>query len=97
MTAMRNALSDEEYAAQADKGQPEKGRWSQTDQLLASVFDRLGTVQHVLICANSDSKSKRPRAPEPMPRPGVRAIKPKQKINDEQADTIFRLINGGAA
>lgn len=97
MTAMRNALSDEEYAAQADKGEPEKGRWSQQEQLLAAVFDRLGAVHHVLVCANTDSKSKRPKAPEPMRRPGSRGVQPKQKISDEQADTIFRLINGGAA
>ncbi|WP_306317202.1 hypothetical protein [Streptomyces sp. CC224E] len=94
---MRNALSDEEYAAQAEKGQPERARWSHLEQLIAGVYDRLGTVQHVLICANSDSKSKRPKAPEPMPRPGIRAAQPKQKISNEQADTIFRLINGGAA
>jgi hypothetical protein len=97
MTAMRNALSDEEYAAQADKGEPEKGRWSQQDQLLAAVHDQVAQMTHVLICANTDSKSKRPKAPDPMRRPGSRAVQPKQKISDEQANTLFRLINGGAA
>ena len=97
MTAMRNALTDEEYAAQAEKGEPEKGRWSQQDQLIAAVHDQVAQMRHVLICANTDSKSKRPKAPEPMRRPGSRAVQPKQKISDEQANTLFQLINGGAA
>lgn len=97
MTAMRNALTDEEFAEQAENGEPEKGRWSQQEQLLAAVYDRLGTVQHVLIAANSDSKSKRPKPPEPMRRPGSRAVQPKQKIDEQQAAVLFQLINGGAA
>lgn len=96
MTAMRNALSDEEYAAQAENGEPEKGRWSQQEQLLAAVHDQLAQIQHVLISVNTDSKSKRPRAPEPMRRPGARAVKPKQKITPEQADHLWSMLNGGA-
>lgn len=96
MTAMRNALSDEEYAAQAENGQPEKGRWSQQEQLLASVYDRLGAVHHVLVCANTDSKSKRPKAPEPMRRPGSRAVK-RQTMSEQQASTLFHLLNPDAA
>jgi hypothetical protein len=97
LTAMRNALTDEEFAQHAEKGEPEKGRWSQQEQLLAAVYDRLGTVQHVLISANTDSKSKRPKPPEPMRRPGSRAVKPKQEISEQQADTLFRLLNPEAA
>lgn len=97
MTAMRNALSDEEFAEQAEKGEPERGRWSQQEQLLAAVYDRLGAVQHVLIAANTSSKSKRPKPPEPMRRPGSRAMQPKQEISEQQANTLFQLINGGAA
>jgi hypothetical protein len=97
MTAMRNALTDEEFAQHAEKGEPEKGRWSQQEQLLAAVYDRLGTVQHVLISANTDSKSKRPKPPEPMRRPGSRGAEPKQVISEQQAATLFQLINGGAA
>jgi len=96
MTAMRNALSDEEYAEQAEKGEPEKGRWSQQDQLLAAVYDRLGSLQHVLISANTESKSKRPKPPEPMRRPGSRAVKPKQKITPQQAEFLTAMLNGGA-
>jgi hypothetical protein len=97
MTAMRNALTDEEFAEQAEKGEPEKGRWSQQEQLLASIQDGIAQLQHVLICVNTESKSKRPKAPEPMRRPGSRGVKPKQKITPQQADHLWSMLNGGAA
>jgi hypothetical protein len=96
MTALRNGMSDEEFAEQADKGEPEKGRWSQVEQLLAANYDAIRRVEYVLICANTEAKSKRPRVPEPLRRPGSRAVQPKSKMSEEQADTIWRLINGDA-
>jgi hypothetical protein len=96
-TALRNAMSPEELAEQADKGEPEKARWSQEEQLLASVLDAVRRVEWVLICANSDSKSKRPKAPEPVRRPGAKPLRAKQKLTDAQAHDLFRIINGGAA
>ena len=95
-TALRNAMSEEELAEQADKGEPEKARWSQLEQLVAAVADRLARVEHVLICANTDSKAKRPQPPEPIRRPGARPPKPKATLTDAGADVLFRLINGGA-
>lgn len=97
MTAIRNGLSDEELAEQAETGEPEKGRWSQVEQLLALVADRLARVEYVLICANTDSKAKRPQPPEPVPRPGAKPKRPKTRLSDESAETLFQLINGGAA
>lgn len=96
-TALRNAMTDEELAEQADKGEPEKGRWSQQEQLLAAALDAIRRVEHVLICANTDSKSKRPRAPEPTRRPGAKPVRPKQEMSDAQANHLFSLLNGGAA
>ncbi|MGW7688812.1 hypothetical protein ACWGMA_07950 [Streptomyces asiaticus] len=97
MTALRNAMSEEELAEQAESGEPERGRWSQTEQLLALVADRLARVEYVLICANSDSKAKRPQPPEPIARPGAKPRKPKPKLSDASAEALFQLINGGAA
>lgn len=94
MTALRNAMSDEELAEQADKGEPEKGRWSQTEQLLAVLADRLARVEYVLICAHSEKKQD---PPEPMRRPGAKPRKAKPKLTDDSAQTLFQLINGGAA
>ena len=96
-TALRNATPAEELVEQADKGEPEKGRWSQLEQLVAALVDATRRVEYVLICANTDKKSQRPRAPEPVRRPGAKPVRPKQQLSDEQADHLFTLINGGAA
>lgn len=96
-TALRNAMPDEELAEQADKGEPEKGRWSQTEQLLAMVADRVARLEYVLLCVNTEQKSKRPRPPEPIRRPGAKVLRPKQQMSEAQANHLFTLINGGAA
>ncbi|MFE4658376.1 hypothetical protein ACFRFJ_17060 [Streptomyces hydrogenans] len=94
-TAMRNALSDEELAGQVEDGEPEKGAWSQTDLLLATVHDAVRRVEHVLICVNSE-KGKRPPAPEPMRRPGVaRKKKAAAKLDTAGADWLFQMLNPG--
>jgi len=90
-------MSDEELAEQADKGEPERDRWSKAEQLLAAVADRLARVEYVLICANTDKKSKRPEPPTPIRRPGAQAPKPKSTLSESGAEVLFRLINGGAA
>lgn len=98
MTALRNAMPAEELERQADQGEPEKGRWSQAEQLLAAVYDRLGRIEYVLIAANTEKKSKRPDPPEPLRRPGAVPRKKKTTpMSDGAAETLFRLINGGAA
>jgi hypothetical protein len=96
MTALRNTMSPEELAEQAEKGEPERAPWSQLEQLVAVVADRVAAVEHVLICANLDKKAKRPRPPEPIRRPGAKA-KAKQKATEAQHIHLFNLINGGAA
>lgn len=97
MTAMRNALTDEQIAEQADKGEPEKGRWSQLEQLTASLLDAVRRVEYVLISTNVEKKRDRPKPPEPTPRPGAKAPKPKPVISQDAAERLFKLINGGAA
>lgn len=96
-TALRNAMTDEELAAQAEQGEPERARWSQMEQLLAVVADRVARVEYVLICANTDKKSKRPEPPEPIRRPGAKPVRPKAKLSEASADRLFQLLNGGAA
>lgn len=90
-------MSDEELAEQAETGEPEKGRWSQVEQLLAVVADRVARLEYVLISVNTEHKSKLPPVPEPIRRPGAKPVKAPQKMTDAQADTLFQLINGGAA
>ncbi|GHJ21616.1 MULTISPECIES: hypothetical protein [Streptomyces] len=98
MTAIRNSMSDEELDAQADAGEPEKGRWSQTEQLLALLADRVAQLQYTLICVNTEKKSQRPEVPEPIRRPGAKPRKKKTApMSDAAAERLFLLINGGAA
>lgn len=96
MTALRNELTDEDLESHADRGEPEKGRWSQSELLLASAIDALRRVEYVLICANTD-KGKRPSPPEPIARPGASARRPKTVLTETGANRLFELINGGAA
>lgn len=95
-TALRNDMSAAEIAEHAGTGEPEKGQWSQQEQLLALVADRLARVEWVLWCVNIDKKSKRPDAPEPIRRPGAVPRRAKPKLTENSADRLFQLIQGGA-
>jgi hypothetical protein len=98
MTALRNSLSDEELTAQADQGEPEKGRWSQDQQLMAACYDVLRRIEYVLICVNTEKEAAWPARPEPMRRPGSAPKKAKRPtLTESNADRLFSLINGGAA
>lgn len=96
MTALRNEMTPRELAEQAEKGDPERGRWSQEEQLLAALVDSVRRLEWVLICVNTEKKSKRPDVPEPMRRPGAGPRKTTATLTGKSADTLFRLINGGA-
>jgi hypothetical protein len=89
-------MTPEQLAAQGDKGEPEKGQWSQLEQLVAVVADRVARVEWVLQCVNIEQKSKRPDAPEPIRRPGASPRKAKPKLNESSANRLFQLIQGGA-
>jgi len=95
-TALRNAMSPEDLAEHAADSDPEQGRWSQVAHLLAATVDAVRRVEYVLILANSDSKARAPKPPEPLPRPGVNAPKAKPRISEAASERLFQLINGGA-
>lgn len=97
MTALRNKLSDEELTEQAEKGEPEKGRWSQLEQLTASVLDAIRRLDYAYTCSHVEHKRDQPSPPEPTRRPGAKAPKPKPKLTEASAQTLFRIISGGAA
>jgi hypothetical protein len=94
MTALRNDLTDEEYAGYASKGEPEKARWSQIEQLLAAVVDSLRRLEYVTVLSNLDSKARKPAPPEPLRRPGMKAVHPKPTMTDRAREALFRLIKG---
>ncbi|WP_240503042.1 hypothetical protein [Streptomyces prasinopilosus] len=96
MTALRNELTPEQLSAQADTGEPEKGRWSQQEQLTAALYDAVRRLEWVLICVNTEKKSKRPDPPEPLRRPGAGPRKKKAKLTEKSANTLLQLLQGGA-
>lgn len=96
-TALRNATDPAVLAAQAEKGEPEKGRWSQQEQLIATLVDAIRRLEWVLICVNTEKKSKRPDPPEPMRRPGAGPRKKKAQLTEGSANRLFELLQGGAA
>ena len=96
-TALRNGLTPMELAEQAEKGEPEKGRWSQLEQLVAANVDATRRVEWVLQCVNIEQKSKRPDAPEPTRRPGAGSRKKKAQLTEKSADHLFEMLHGGAA
>ncbi|MDX3520683.1 hypothetical protein [Streptomyces scabiei] len=96
-TALRNKLTPMELAEQAEKGEPEKARWSQQEQLTATLVDAVRKVEWVLWCVNIEQKSKRPPPPEPMRRPGAGPKKKQAQLTEKSADRLFQLLNGGAA
>ncbi|MER5584123.1 hypothetical protein ABT090_21125 [Streptomyces asoensis] len=96
MTALRNELTPGQLAEQAEKGEPERARWSQLEQLLASNLDATRRVEWALWAVNTE-KSKRPDPPEPIRRPGAAPLRGKAQLTERTADKLFDLINGGAA
>lgn len=97
MTALRNEMAPEALAEQAERGEPERARWSQLEQLVAVVADRVARLEYVLIAVNTEKKSQRPKVPEPIRRPGAQAARPKPKLSDAQANHLFEMLKERAA
>lgn len=100
MTAIRNATPEAELERASEQAEPEKGRWSNVEQLLATSIDVQRQALYAFSVANSDpKKAGRPTPPEPMRRPGVQPQKKRRTtaLTEAGADNLFRLINGGAA
>jgi len=98
MTALRNSMTAEEQATQAESSDPEKANYSNLEQLVAATVDSVRHLEYTLICINTEKKSKRPEAPKPLPRPGSTPPKKKaEPMSDGAAERLFQLINGGAA
>jgi hypothetical protein len=54
-------------------------------------------LEYVLLCVNTEQKSKRPRPPEPIRRPGAKSLRPKQTLSDAQANHLFEMLKERAA
>lgn len=87
MTALRLA-SPADPSARAD---PEAGRWSHVEMLLAALVDEARRSNYNLLRVNGDKKSK---PPEPVPRPGVKSTDKPSPLSPQAADRLFKLLHG---
>ncbi|WP_370421952.1 hypothetical protein AB8O64_27590 [Streptomyces sp. QH1-20] len=93
VTALRNAAPADDLDAQAERADPSRGRWSQTELLLAQAIDAVHRLSHYYALVNT-SDGKRPEPPHPVPRPGVRPAPDRPRISTAAAETLFQIING---
>ena len=95
MTAIRNAMPADELEQLGKKGEPEKGRWSQLEQLVALLVDGQREQLYAFMLANQGKGGKKPQKPEPIRRPGVRPNKKQlTPMTEASAERLFALING---
>ena len=94
MTAIRNAMTAEERE-QAGGADPETGRWSQAEHLLAGIADRIARLEYVTILAHSSGNTT-VKPPEAIPRPGVGgkpAQRSKKPLSEADAEELWARIS----
>lgn len=97
MTALRASAPEmaEKAVSQSD---PSEAPWSQTEMLLAAMTDAIRRLEWMY--ATVHAKGSAPKAPEPLPRPGVRVAK-RQSMTVAQYKAMtgqeppLRLVQGG--
>jgi hypothetical protein len=61
------------------------------EMLTAALIDEIRALQYAYVSAHSKGK---PEAPEPIARPGIASKRRRRKLTPEQAERLFRHING---
>lgn len=91
MTALRNARPEPERGG----GDPAEAPWSQMEILIAALVDEIRCLRHDYTVTHLAKGKRKPKEPEPIPRPGLKARgAKKRKLTTEQTDILFRHING---
>jgi hypothetical protein len=91
-------MTDDELEACSEDADPETGRWSSAEMMLAALVDEVRRFEHLYVSAHVD-KGQAGKPPEPMPRPGVtRGRKARRsKLTDAQRrmmDPRLRAVPG---
>lgn len=89
-SATMTALRREQPAAERPAADPEAGRWSQVEMLLAALIDEVRRNSYYLLGVNGNKVS----PPEPVPRPGLTRPVPRSTITEEGAELLLSFING---
>jgi len=91
-TAIRDRTPPEQLVAAGEVEEGEQaaghGPWSQTDHLLALLFDQIGELTYVTRALKGDKKAK---PPKPLPRPGVGDQGKPKPINREAVEFLARI------
>lgn len=82
--------TQEERAEKEAEHDHETEQWSRAEQLIAAVRDELHFLRHAYTSAHSKNKVK--WKPAPLPRPGVKPERKKQKLNSKQADVLWHHL-----
>jgi hypothetical protein len=91
MTAVRNANPN----AGGD-GDPSEGQWSQLELLVAMLLDETKFARWENAMSRLGKGDKRPKQPQPTPRPGVAAAKKKPPLPQHVFEFLRQHMNGGA-
>jgi hypothetical protein len=91
VTALRGELPAAERERRARQADPEAGRWSQQELLLASIGDSLRRLEYYFLRVNGATRLDKP---QPMPRPGVPDPKRRKPIPQHAYDALWELMHG---
>jgi hypothetical protein len=91
LTAFRTSLPEPDRNHRAREADPEAGRWSQQEMLLASVVDALRRLEFYFLGANG---VKRLDKPLPLPRPGVPDPNRRKPIPQQSYEVLWALMHG---
>lgn len=78
----------------SEAADPSQGQWSQTEMLLALLIDAVRQLTYTTLRMQIGKKAGKP--PEPIPRPGVpsRSRRRGKTLSEQQAQFLYRWING---
>lgn len=93
MTALRNNHPGQVGDADAD---PAEGQWSQLELLVAMLLDETRFARWEAAVARLKKGDKRPKQPEPTPRPGIDRKRRKPAMPPELAEWLINHMNGGS-
>jgi hypothetical protein len=93
MTALRINHPDQVADSDAD---PADGQWSQLEMLVAMLLDETRFARWEAAVSRLKKGDKKPKQPEPMPRPGLDRKHKRPVMPPHLAEWLIAHMNGGA-
>jgi hypothetical protein len=82
MTAVRNDKTEDGTIDDLPDGDPEKAPWSKDQMLMATLIDEVRALRHAYTLVHA-KKGSAHKAPQPVPRPGVKRRR-RSRLTPEQ-------------